>query len=117
MKKRILICGGRKYADMDKVNSVMEQVRPYLDPLFCIIQGGAAGADRLGVAWAFFEGCPMIEMRANWDKYQNAAGNIRNRWMIDYAMPDLVIAFPGGPGTANMIKQARDAKIDVFEVK
>jgi len=37
--------------------------------------------------------------------------------MIKYAMPDLVVAFPGGTGTANMIKQARAASIDVFEVK
>ena len=37
--------------------------------------------------------------------------------MIEYAMPDLVIAFPGGTGTANMIKQSKAASIDVFEVK
>lgn len=117
MKKRILVCGGRKFSDMEKVNLTMEQIRPWLDPSFCIIQGGATGADRLGAAWAFFEGCPMIEMRANWDKYENSAGNIRNGWMIEYAMPDLVVAFPGGSGTANMVKRARAANIDVFVVK
>lgn len=117
MKKRVLICGGRKFSDMEKINATMEQVRPWLDSSFCIIQGGASGADRLGAAWAFFEGCPMIEMRANWDKYANHAGNIRNGWMIEYAMPDLVIAFPGGTGTANMVKRARAANIDVFVVK
>ena len=117
MKKRILICGGRKFNDMDKFKETMEQVRPWLNSTFCIIQGGAPGADKLAAAWAFFEGCPMIEMRANWDKYDKSAGSIRNSWMIEYAFPDLVIAFPGGPGTANMIKRARSANIDVFEVK
>ena len=117
MKSRILICGGRNYNDKEKFDAVMEMVRPWLAPLFCIIQGGARGADRLAMGWAFFEGCPMIEMRANWDKYEKSAGTVRNRWMLEYAMPDLVIAFPGGTGTANMIKQARSAGIDVFEVK
>ena len=117
MKKRILICGGRNFSDKDKFTKVMEYLRPCFDPCFCIIQGGAAGADRLGAAWAFFEGCPMIEMRANWDKYGNSAGSIRNRWMLEYGMPDLVVAFPGGTGTENMVKRARTAKIDVFIVE
>ena len=59
----------------------------------------------------------MIEMRANWDYYETSAGTIRNTWMIKYATPDLIVAFPGGTGTANMIKQSRAAGIDVFEVK
>jgi hypothetical protein len=117
MKKRILVCGGREYNDYDKFKEVMNNILPWFDPEFCIIQGGARGADRLAMGWAFFQGCPMIEMRANWDYYRNHAGVIRNTWMIKYAMPDLVVAFPGGTGTANMIKQARAASIDVFEVK
>ena len=117
MKKRILICGGRDYNDNNKFINVMNNLRLWFDPKFCIIQGGARGADRLAMGWAFFQGCPMIEMRANWDYYDKDAGTVRNTWMIEYAMPDLVIAFPGGTGTANMIKQSKAASIDVFEVK
>jgi predicted Rossmann-fold nucleotide-binding protein len=36
--------------------------------------------------------------------------------MIDKYDPEAVIAFPGGAGTANMIKRAREAGIDVHEV-
>jgi hypothetical protein len=31
--------------------------------------------------------------------------------------PDLVIAFPGGKGTADMIRKARKAGIQIVEVK
>ncbi len=37
--------------------------------------------------------------------------------MIDEGFPNWVIAFPGGTGTANMIKQAASASIPVYEVK
>jgi ABC-type Fe3+-hydroxamate transport system substrate-binding protein len=47
-------------------------------------------------------------------KYGPSAGPIRNGRMLEYK-PDLVIAFPGGRGTANMVKQARKAGIAVVE--
>jgi hypothetical protein len=31
--------------------------------------------------------------------------------MLDEGKPDLVVAFPGGGGTANMCKQAREAGV------
>jgi hypothetical protein len=34
--------------------------------------------------------------------------------MLDESKPDLVVAFPGGPGTANMIKLARAAGVMVI---
>ncbi len=117
MKKRILICGGRAYGDSARFAQIMTEVRPYLAKSFCIIQGGANGADRLANMWAFSEGCPVIEMRANWNYYGKAAGLIRNRWMLEFATPDLVIAFPGGAGTRDMIRQAKSAGIDVYEIK
>lgn len=33
------------------------------------------------------------------------------------AKPDLVIAFPGGRGTADMVRRARAAGIEVREIK
>ena len=42
---------------------------------------------------------------------------MRNREMLERGRPDLVIAFPGGPGTANMVKLAREAGIEVIKVR
>ena len=37
--------------------------------------------------------------------------------MIDEGKPDLVVAFPGGRGTQDMIKRAKGHHIKVVEVK
>jgi hypothetical protein len=37
--------------------------------------------------------------------------------MLEEGKPDLVVAFPGGRGTANMVKQARAAAVKVLEAK
>lgn len=116
MKSRILICGGRNYNNSARFDEVMAAITPYFKPSFCIIQGGARGADRLAAIWAFDRGCAMLEMRANWNFYSYSAGYIRNGWMIEFGMPDLVVAFPGGTGTQNMIEQARAKGIDVYVV-
>lgn len=117
MKSRILICGGRAFNDHKMFNDAMLCAKPWFDKNYCIINGFAKGADMMAHVWAFFEGRPSICMPANWSYYGNKAGAIRNTWMLDFTFPDLVIAFPGGDGTANMIEQSRDRNIEVWEVK
>ncbi len=53
---------------------------------------------------------------ADWHEHGRAAGPIRNARMIAEGRPDLVIAFPGGRGTADMVSRARKAGIEVREV-
>jgi hypothetical protein len=59
----------------------------------------------------------MEEYKAKWDKYGKSAGPIRNKKMLDEGKPDLVFAFPGGPGTNNMIKQAKEKNILIYNIK
>jgi len=92
----------------------MNSSREYFDDEFVIISGGAPGADTLALEWASTYGIPTIEMEANWGFYSKAAGGIRNEWMLKWAQPDLVIAFPGGPGTRNMIHAAMDKGIPIY---
>ena len=49
-------------------------------------------------------GVPVDEFPADWKQYGRSAGHIRNREMAVYA--DILIVFPGGKGTENMMKQA-----------
>ena len=79
-----------------------------------IIQGGADGVDRAAKEWAEKNGVPCATVAANWDFHGKAAGPIRNGWMLRLN-PDVVIAFPGGSGTASMVKRARDAGVKVVE--
>ena len=47
---------------------------------------------------------------AQWAKYGKAAGPMRNQEMLDSGI-DLVVAFPGGRGTADMLDKARLAGV------
>lgn len=113
MKSRILVCGGRNYFDRDVFGMAMQFMRQHFAEKFCIIEGGAPGADTLAREWALYHMVPLLEFPANWRNMGQRAGTIRNTWMLDFGSPDLVIAFPGGHGTANMVAQAKDRKIDV----
>src|SRR5258707_623656 len=81
-----------------------------------IIHGGAAGADSAAGDFAAVNWCPELCFMADWSKYGKRAGYVRNKQMIEEGMPDLVVAFPGGRGTAMMVKLARQANIKVIEV-
>jgi UDP-N-acetylmuramoylalanine-D-glutamate ligase len=81
-----------------------------------IITGGATGADRSAADWAALEFTDYEEYPANWKKHGKAAGPIRNKQMLDSGV-DLVIAFPGGAGTANMVKQAKKAGVKIIQIK
>lgn len=111
--KRILVCGGRTYSDWERVKYVLDCVRPTIE---VIIQGGAKGADALAKQWAKERHLPCEEFLADWSKYGKRAGHLRNTQMLVAGKPDLVIAFPGGKGTANMIAQAKAANVYVLEV-
>ena len=116
LKRRILVTGGREFNNYKFVSNTLTELKVWFENDFVLIHGAARGIDQHAHCWAFFTGCPVIEMKANWDFYGKPAGAIRNGWMLKYANPDLVVAFPGGKGTANMIEQARKAGIDVYEV-
>lgn len=112
---RILVCGGRDFNDAAFLYDRMDDARIWFAQDYCIIQGEARGADALARAWAELRGVCCIGVRANWDRYNARAGGIRNNWMHQFCQPQLVIAFPGGTGTADMVKLAVKNNIDVWQ--
>jgi predicted polyphosphate/ATP-dependent NAD kinase len=79
------------------------------------ISGNARGADQLGEQWAKNHGFPVEVYPADWETHGRAAGVIRNQQMLETGV-DLLIAFPGGRGTADMVRRARKAGVEVIEV-
>ena len=116
MGRRVLVCGGRNYEDMNHVFLVLD-FQHDKEPIDVIIHGHAPGADSLAELWAGQNRVSRLGFRADWKKHGKAAGPIRNQNMIDKARPDLVIAFPGGRGTADMVRRAKLADITIFEPK
>lgn len=114
---RVLVCGGRDYADRAKLNEVLDEIGSTVKWDIFIIEGEASGADTLAREWAKSRGMGLGRYPADWNKHGKAAGPIRNKQMLDEGEPDLVVAFPGGRGTANMIEQAERAGVPVRKVE
>jgi hypothetical protein len=109
----VLVCGGRHYRDDKALRRVLDAALR-TGPLV-IIEGGARGADRLAREWAKDRGVVCATFPADWDAHGPSAGPIRNRQMIDEGRPQMVLAFPGGRGTADMIRQAQAAGVLVVK--
>lgn len=109
---RILVCGGRNYAN----EAEMAKQMAFLTPKDIVIQGGARGADHLASTYCWANGIHCAEVKALWGLLGRSAGPERNAAML-MLQPDRLIAFPGGRGTASMIAKARAAVIPVVEVQ
>lgn len=128
---RVLVCGGRDYADGRHLIAELDRLHEAM-PFSVVIEGDAPGADWMAGShppeqwvrgrfyadpgWAWVRRIPGEHYPADWDRHGKAAGPIRNRQMLDEGKPDLVIAFPGGRGTANMIEQAERAGVPVRRI-
>lgn len=112
---KVLVCGGRTYAKAEKVYHQLNIIHEN-SPISEIIEGGANGADRLARDWAQAHKIPVRTFEAQWATNGDKAGPMRNRAMLVEGQPSLVVAFPGGKGTTNMIGQARKANVPVISV-
>lgn len=122
---RVLVCGGRDYGyklvdnkkvrDIKIINFAIDTIKSF-EPTF-LIHGGTRGGDEMAIFAAECLVVPIKCFPANWDYHGRAAGPIRNQQMLDEGKPDLVVAFPGGTGTADMVRRARKAGVEVVEVK
>ncbi len=109
---RVLVCGGRDYSDWKAVRYALDELH-IKSPITLVIQGGAQGVDAFAGGCALSRGVPERIFKADWTKHGRAAGPIRNKQMLEEGKPDLVVAFPGGRGTADMVRQARAAGVPV----
>jgi predicted Rossmann-fold nucleotide-binding protein len=85
-----------------------------------VLHGGARGADAAIARAAQQLGWSALALLAEWRRHGRAAGPIRNRELLEQALARavahsspgcqvsvLVLAFPGGAGTASLVQQAR----------
>lgn len=111
---RVLVCGGRDFNDSDFIHNELLALHSKYN-FTCVIHGAARGVDYQAMVWAQLMGIKQAPFAADWHTHGKAAGPIRNKRMLDEGKPDLIVAFPGGSGTANMIAQATKANIPVIQ--
>jgi hypothetical protein len=118
---RVLVCGGRDYRDLETLKETLAGLRQE-HPDMVVICGynphdaRYQGADQLAYLWAKANRVPVFPFPAFWEKYGRPAGPLRNRQMMDDGRPQLVVAFPGGDGTANMVAIARAQGVQRMEI-
>ena len=122
---RVLVCGGRDYSKTDVFNWLEQNLRDEVSfklgvnvwTLTHVIEGGARGADQGAREWGFSEdGVTVESYPADWKRDGKSAGPKRNALMLREGKPDVVVAFPGGRGTADMTAKADAAGIPVIRV-
>lgn len=127
----------KRAAERRRVYEVLDALEAKIGT-FVVINGGGSGADAASTGWthqAVDRPVPDV-YKAAWNdlsnpdavvkmhkagpnagkKYDANAGPRRNQRMIDEGKPDLVVAFPGGTGTADMIERAERAGIPVEKI-
>lgn len=111
---KIVVCGGRDYADNAHVWNRLSEI----DDVFgiaSVAHGGAPGADSEAGKWAANARKPCQVFPARWKQEGKRAGPLRNQRMLDQFQPDAVVAFPGGRGTADMVRRATDAGVKIIK--
>lgn len=118
----VLVCGGRDYSDRERVFRVLDRVAQRVE-ISAIRHGAARGADALAGEWARARGIPEQPFPADWRTHGKRAGPLRNAAMLaeqGAGTPDRVVvcgvAFPGGGGTADMVRRMVSAKLPVWGV-
>ncbi|MBY0514854.1 MAG: DUF2493 domain-containing protein [Gemmataceae bacterium] len=112
---RVLITGGRDFGDRELLFGALDRLHA-AHGFTALIHGDAKGADRLAGEWADARGVSVEAHPADWKKHGRGAGPIRNQKMLEQK-PGLVVAFPGGKGTADMVRRAKEAGIEVVAVE
>ena len=112
-RRIVVVTGGRAFADAGLVDRALTAADPGM-----LIEGGARGADRLCREWAQARGVHVLTMDALWDHHGRRAGMIRDAAMVEVArrLSAVLVAFPGGSGTADCVRRAGAAGMVVIGV-
>lgn len=111
----LLITGGRHYHDISTIHRVLYELAPS-----AIIHGCAKGADSHAATWAALNNITQYRhpiTAQDWQDYGRKAGPLRNASMLfNDPRPDMCVAFPGGTGTADMVKRCENISLPVLKI-
>lgn len=125
---RVIIAGGRDFNNWELLRMKANYYTFLMEPSSIEVVSGAQvsidkdtgeryGADYLGECWAKENDIPVRRFEADWGRFGNPAGPIRNKEMAVYGTH--LIAFWDGKskGTMNMIEEAVRAHLKVKVVR
>ena len=119
--KVVLVTGGRDFSNMNRVRTTLDGISPDF-----LIEGGCpTGADTHARNWADDHGVHHAIVPALWSSsLGKGAGPARNSVMVmmckaleKMGAEVIVVAFPGGQGTASCVSIATDNDLFVCKVE
>lgn len=109
---KVVVTGGQNYvmtlADYQFLENAVAVLRASE-----FITAGAPGVDLAAETWAYRRGIPTRRITPDWTRYGCEAIFHNNRVLAQAA--NAVIAFPGGPHSADMVEQARHRECAILE--
>ena len=128
---RVLVCGGRDFRGRTAVFAALNDA--HAEATVTALAHGACrarwrgkdldvdlmtGADRWADEWALEHNLvpDRFPVKHELDGPWPAAGPRRNARMLTAFKPSIVVGFPGGRGTADMIARAKQAGVAVIEI-
>jgi hypothetical protein len=110
---KIIVTGGRDYLITSHIYRVLNELQPDH-----VVHGDCkTGADAIATEWCRKNGVPYTAFPAHWSKQHRAAGPIRNGRMIHCSEADIVVAFPGGRGVNDCVKQAKKFGMKIMDLR
>ena len=107
---RLVVAGSRGFDSYERLSTELDKYLAGRSNV-TIISGTARGADRLGERYAQEHGYKIEQVPAQWAKYHQGAGPIRNKQMVKTADAVLVFWDNESTGTKNIIECARAENI------
>lgn len=123
----VLVTGGREYGsepgEFDRLFDALSEINQQT-PIKVLVHGYARGADSVAREWGEWrrdgvipQDIRVMGFRAEWERLGKAAGHKRNARMVEWVKsrpgPSLVLACPGGRGTADCVSKAKAAGLTV----
>lgn len=112
----MLVTGGRDFSYPQAIASTLMRIHRK-SRIKLLVAGGAKGVDSHAEKWARGIGLPVCVHYAKWNLHGRYAGPKRNAEMADHHPEAVVVAFPGGRGTAHMVSVARKRGMPVLEIE
>jgi hypothetical protein len=110
----LIVCGGRDFRNVSAVFHALFNLQEKRGIVKIKHGDCPTGADYFARRWGEMEGIEVQAFPADWTEHGKAAGPIRNQQMVDSGA-DGCVAFPGGRGTADMVRRAEAAGIKVWK--
>lgn len=109
----VLVCGGRTYDDRERLNRELTDLHT-LHGIDRLIHGAAKGTDSMADYWAAVYCVPRSPYPIRRPRENGFQRNAR--MLVSEPRIDLGVAFPGGAGTADMVRRLKRAGIPVKEI-